>query len=107
MVYYTYKIEKHDEDGQALFGVVEYDYNGECYGSYSRHANEIDAIIMTYFMNAWQKTSNYDMASIATAKYILKNGLRPINVNIKYFDNATGQYDAGAMWNYLWENANG
>jgi hypothetical protein len=28
-------------------------------------------------------------------------------VNIKYFDNATGQYDAGAMWNYLWENANG
>jgi hypothetical protein len=58
-------------------------------------------------MNAWQKIGNYDLASIATAKYILKNGLRPVNVHIKFFNNATGQYDGAGMWNYLWESANG
>jgi hypothetical protein len=107
MVYYTFKVEEHEEDGQKVFHVMEYDVDGVGYGSISSHANEVDAIIAAYFQNAWEKTRNYDMASIATAKYILKTGLRPVNVHIKHFDNATGQYDPGAMWNYLWESANG
>jgi len=108
MEHYFYKVEKNvDPDGKEVYDVVERGNDGTSYGADSTHANEVDAIISAFFMNAWQKIGNYDLASIATAKYILKNGLRPVNIHIKFFDNATGQYDGGAMWNYLWESANG
>lgn len=103
--YYTYKVDKNiDEDGAEIFEVVEYsDSPDSVMDSVDRtFIEEHDAIAHAYFMNAWQKLENYDLAIISAVKHVQQTGLKLVNLDFPFFNKQTGEFNTNGMWERIW-----
>lgn len=101
MIFRTHSVEEKD----GMFHVIERDANGgEVVCTDSVWTNEVDAKAACYFNEALEKYGNMDIAALATGKYLEKNGLIPVVLNVAYFDKKTGKVNFTRAIQRIWES---
>jgi hypothetical protein len=105
MGYYTWSIRKATQpNGEETWEVVESGPDGSIHSIDSIWSNEVDARAACHFNEALAKHNNMDIAALSTGKFLEKNGLMPVNLNVAYFDKASGKVDFTRALLRIWES---
>jgi hypothetical protein len=104
MGYYTFSVRQTtNEEGHAVFEVMEIPMSGGDITVVSTHNNEVDAQASAYYFTAYEKHRDHQLAMLATAKWLSLNGFKTTNVEILFFNKETGAVDADRAFRAIWE----